>query len=92
MDRRQVLLLLASASSSAIAADKAAPPAEPAPKEKVLGIGGLFFRANDPGALGQWYRDNLGINLTPSRRKSGRVVATEGAPAHDLIWKRLAMR
>jgi glyoxylase I family protein len=76
MDRRQVLLLLASASSSAIAADKAAPPtpesrstappADPTPKEKVWGIGGIFFRANDPGALGQWYRDNLGINLTPS--------------------------
>jgi glyoxylase I family protein len=75
MDRRQVLLLLASASGSSIAADEATPPlpgrhstagpAEPQ-KEKVLGIGGLFFRSDDPGALGRWYRDNLGINLTPS--------------------------
>lgn len=34
--------------------------------EKVLGIGGLFFRANDPKALGEWYREHLGIALVPS--------------------------
>lgn len=27
----------------------------------VLGIGGLFFRARDPDALGAWYRDHLGV-------------------------------
>jgi glyoxylase I family protein len=34
--------------------------------EKVTGIGGLFFRARDPAALGQWYRDHLGVALIPS--------------------------
>lgn len=34
--------------------------------EKVLGIGGLFFRAKDPETLSQWYRDHLGIKLVPS--------------------------
>ncbi len=34
--------------------------------EKVLGIGGLFFRARDPGALALWYRDMLGVALVPS--------------------------
>jgi predicted enzyme related to lactoylglutathione lyase len=34
--------------------------------EKVSGIGGLFFRARNPTALGQWYQDHLGITLTPS--------------------------
>ncbi len=29
--------------------------------ERVLGIGGTFFRARDPKALAAWYRDNLGI-------------------------------
>ena len=29
--------------------------------EKVLGIGGLFFRAHDPKALGLWYQEHLGI-------------------------------
>lgn len=33
--------------------------------EKVLGIGGFFFRAEDPMALMQWYADNLGIDLPP---------------------------
>jgi glyoxylase I family protein len=33
--------------------------------EKVLGIGGLFFRAKDPAALGKWYLEHLGIALTP---------------------------
>ena len=27
----------------------------------VVGIGGVFFRANDPEALRAWYRDHLGI-------------------------------
>jgi glyoxylase I family protein len=34
--------------------------------EKVTGIGGLFFRARDPAALGRWYLDHLGIALVPS--------------------------
>jgi glyoxylase I family protein len=32
----------------------------------VIGIGGLFFRARDPVALAQWYKDNLGIDLAPA--------------------------
>jgi glyoxylase I family protein len=34
--------------------------------EKVTGIGGLFFRAHDPAALGKWYQQHLGVSLTPS--------------------------
>lgn len=34
--------------------------------EKVSGIGGFFFRAQDPDALGKWYRDHLGVALVPS--------------------------
>src|ERR1022692_4669910 len=34
--------------------------------EQVTGIGGLFFRARDPKALGQWYQDHLGVALVPS--------------------------
>ncbi len=29
--------------------------------ERVNGIGGMFFRAKDPGSLSEWYADNLGI-------------------------------
>jgi len=31
--------------------------------EKVLGIGGLFFKSPDPKALSAWYRDNLGFDV-----------------------------
>jgi len=34
--------------------------------EKVAGIGGLFFRARDPAALGQWYQEHLGVSPAPS--------------------------
>lgn len=29
----------------------------------VTGIGGIFFRANDPEKLGEWYRKHLGLEL-----------------------------
>jgi len=33
--------------------------------ERVLGIGGLFFRASDPERLNRWYQENLGIDRVP---------------------------
>ena len=32
--------------------------------KRVTGIGGIFFKAKDPGALGAWYRDHLGLDVT----------------------------
>lgn len=32
-------------------------------KQKVAGIGGVFFRAKDPARLGAWYRDHLGLPI-----------------------------
>jgi predicted enzyme related to lactoylglutathione lyase len=31
--------------------------------ERVVGIGGVFFRARDPDALRSWYAEHLGIDL-----------------------------
>ena len=34
--------------------------------QQVTGIGGFFFRAKNPDALGRWYNKYLGIDLTPA--------------------------
>src|SRR5262249_27890972 len=74
-------------------AQNPAQPASPAPSaqatakpesggtemEKVAGIGGLFFRAHDPAALGNWYMQHLGIALTPSG-EGGTVWQQEAGP------------
>lgn len=33
--------------------------------ERVLGIGGFFFRASDPEVLGRWYAEHLGVAGPP---------------------------
>jgi predicted enzyme related to lactoylglutathione lyase len=35
--------------------------------EKVLGFGGVFFKARDPKALTAWYRENLGVPAEPDQ-------------------------
>ena len=34
--------------------------------KRVTGIGGVFFRANDPKATYAWYETHLGLNIDPS--------------------------
>jgi predicted enzyme related to lactoylglutathione lyase len=34
--------------------------------QHVTGIGGLFFRAKNPAATAQWYKQHLGIDLVPA--------------------------
>jgi predicted enzyme related to lactoylglutathione lyase len=31
---------------------------------KVTGIGGIFFRTNDPGKIKEWYGENLGLAIS----------------------------
>lgn len=68
--RRELLTALTAAAGSALlpsslAAAEQTPSPSPSAKETVTGIGGFFFRAHDPNALGQWYQDHLGIFVTP---------------------------
>ena len=45
--------------------------------EHVLGIGGVFIRAQDPSGLAAWYRDCLGVDLDgpePWRQEAGPTV------------------
>lgn len=44
----------------------------------VEGIGGIFFRAQDPAALTAWYKDNLGVGAG--------CGAEEGAEADEWTW------
>lgn len=37
-----------------------------AEKPRVHGIGGVFFKAKDPAALGAWYREKLGFDVDAS--------------------------
>ena len=34
--------------------------------ERVAGIGGFFFKANDPERLAEWYADHLGVLPAPA--------------------------
>ncbi len=34
-------------------------------KPKVIGIGGIFFKAKKPSSLKKWYKDHLSFNLNP---------------------------
>jgi glyoxylase I family protein len=70
MKRREVFGVLTAAAGSALlpgAFAAAEPMSDPnsLPKERVTGIGGLFFRAHDHKALAQWYQDHLGVFITP---------------------------
>ena len=46
------------------------------PTERVLGIGGVFFRSRDPKKLAQWYQLNLGIDPQVWQQDAGPTAFT----------------
>ena len=62
--------------------------------ERVSGIGGVFFRAADPGALKRWYEEHLGVTMTPTdyaqqswQQEAGTtVLSCFPATRHDFCW------
>ena len=49
--------------------------------ERVQGIGGVFFRARDPEALGRWYEQHLGIEIADWGGKSFRASSGD-----ETVW------
>jgi glyoxylase I family protein len=67
LDRRDLILGASSlAALGAYGTPEAKTPDSPPLRERVLGIGGLFFRSRDPKALAAWYQEHLGIDPTPT--------------------------
>ena len=51
--------------------------------ERVVGVGGIFFKAKDPVKLKAWYREHLGL---PGEGQGETMFMTEGDPGPFLIW------
>jgi predicted enzyme related to lactoylglutathione lyase len=48
--------------------------------QRVTGIGGIFFSARDPKALGAWYKAHLGIDVQDWGGAAFRWVDADGKP------------
>lgn len=62
--------------------------------ENVLGIGGFFFKADNPGDLAKWYEKHLGINPAPPdydtpswQQQAGSTVFTAFPQKTDYFGK-----
>jgi len=63
---RRTAIRVAIAGAAAVATGAARAPRQGAgDMERVLGIGGFFFRAKDPKKLATWYEANLGVTRVP---------------------------
>lgn len=48
--------------------------------KRVTGIGGVFFKAKDPAALGAWYKEHLGIDVQVWGGAAFRWTDESGTP------------
>lgn len=55
--------------------------------ERVTGIGGVFFKANDPEKLKAWYRDHLGV---PTDEQGYVAFPTKDDPGPSTTWSAFA--
>lgn len=51
--------------------------------ERVLGVGGIFFKAKDPVKLKAWYREHLGL---PVDEHGETMFTSDGDPGSLLVW------
>jgi len=66
MKKLLVLSVLAAIFFITLGSASAADPPTQSNRQKVLGIGGLFFRSENPKRLAQWYEKYLGISVVPT--------------------------
>jgi predicted enzyme related to lactoylglutathione lyase len=58
---------------------------------KVLGVGGIFFRSEDPARLGSWYQEHLGFQVEEWGDTRGTSFApSEMPPASFTVWSAFA--
>ena len=57
--------------------------------KRVTGIGGIFFKAQDPKSLAAWYRDHLGLDVS---EWNGVIFnwGGDGSPPGMTIWSPFA--
>ena len=53
--------------------------------ERVLGIGGVFFKSRDPKKLARWYRDNLGVPIDEDQSYGTFTAGTSG-DIEQMVW------
>src|SRR5688500_188255 len=51
--------------------------------ERILGLGGVFFKARDPKALAAWYRDHLGLHIEATQTY---CTLKSSAPDEPTVW------
>jgi glyoxylase I family protein len=67
INRRNLILGASTFATVALAATtESNSSATDGPTERVQGIGGFFFRSQDPKALADWYQQHLGVNPIPT--------------------------
>lgn len=54
--------------------------------EKVIGIGGLFVRAQDPAALASWYKKHLGLPIDENWNGAVMPGLEQGGNGTGGIW------
>jgi predicted enzyme related to lactoylglutathione lyase len=53
---------------------------------KVVGVGGVFIRADDPEALAAWYRDHLGIAATEAGKATPDGAYSWDAAGGEMVF------
>jgi predicted enzyme related to lactoylglutathione lyase len=60
-------------------------------KGRVLGVGGVFFRSQNPGKLAAWYRQALGLEIEAWGTTHGTSFSPDAMPANAFtVWSTFA--